>query len=135
MTLSVFDGKSGEPRPVTNRVSNAPHWGIYHRACRERPDIVERMYQRIREAVTSDRYLEDNGSIPNSTWLGSEILRSWEYGSDWNSFCDDEDASSALFGQIMWTVMCDDERPWCTTKTTSANPNREERVYFLLPNE
>lgn len=131
--LSVIDNR-GHKRRVRNRVPNADHWEIYHRARRQRPDLVNMMYEAIREAVTSDRYLEESGSIPNSTWLGSEILRSWEHRSEWNSFCgNDENVSSVLFGEIMWTVMYDDERHWCTTKTTRANVDREERVYFLCP--
>jgi hypothetical protein len=90
------------------------------------------MRQMIREAVENDRYLREDQSIPNSTWLGSELLRSWEHISEWNSFCGgSEEVSSTLFGEIMWTVMCKDERNWYTIKTTKANPDREERVYFL----
>jgi hypothetical protein len=133
MALSIFDDKSGRLKSVKNRVSNASYWGIYRRACCQRPEIVNMMEEAIREAVRSNRYLEEGGSIPNSTWLGSEILSYWEHSSEWNSFCgDDENVSSALFGQIMWTVMYDDERHWCTTKTTRANMDREERVYWLL---
>jgi hypothetical protein len=90
------------------------------------------MHQAIREAIASDRYLDEGGSIPNSTWLGSEILRTWQRRSEWNSFCgNNQDASSTLFGEIMWTVMYDDERNWCTMKTAKANSDRDERVYFL----
>ena len=131
--LSVIDNR-GNKRRVRNRVSNADYWEIYHRARRQQPDLVNMMEEAISEAVRSDRYLEESGSIPNSTWIGSEILRSWEHRSEWNSFCcNDEKASSSLFGEIMWTVMYDDERHWCTTKTTRANVDREERVYFLCP--
>jgi len=131
--LSVIDNR-GNKRRVRNRVPNADYWEIYHSALRQREDLVNMMYEAIRETVTSDRYMEESGSIPNSTWLGSEILRTWERSSEWNSFCgDDENVSSPLFGQIMWTVMYDDPRHWCTTKTTRANVEREERVYFLCP--
>jgi len=131
--LSIVDN-CGRKRPAKNRVSNAPYWGIYRRGLHERPALIEMMREAIRDAVTSDRYLEESGSIPNSTWLGSEILRSWEHTAEWNSFCgNDQDVSSSLFGEIMWTVMFEDERHWCTMKTTRANPDREERVYFLCP--
>lgn len=129
--LSIVDD-SARKRPVKNRIPNAPHLGIYRRALHERPELVEMMREAIMDAITSDRYLEESGSIPNSTWLGSEILRSWEHRSEWNTFCgNDEEVSSALLGEIMWTVMFDDERHWCTVKTNRANPDREERVYFL----
>ena len=131
--LSVIDNR-GHKRRVRNRVPNADYWEIYRGAIRQQPYLVNMMEEAISEAVRSDRYLEEGGSIPNSTWLGSEILRSWEHSSEWNSFCgNDENVSSSLFGEIMWTVMYDDERHWCTTKTTRANVDREERVYFLCP--
>lgn len=129
--LSVVDDR-GRVSEVTNRIPHAQHWDIYRRACSERPELVEVMRQRIREGVESDRYLQGGGSIPNSTWLGSELLRSWEQTPEWNAFCGgSEDLSSALFGEIMWTVMCADRRNWYTMKTSNANPDREERVYFL----
>jgi hypothetical protein len=128
--IRVLDGK-GNLKEATNRVSNAEHWDIYHRAVRDRPDMVEAMYDTIHVIVTSGRYLGSDGRFPNSTWLGSELLKTWGRKADWDAFCGSEHASNALFGEIMWTVMFDDDRDWATTLTDKANTNREERVYWL----
>ena len=117
--------------PVANRVPSARHWGIYRRAARDAPELLAAIYETIREIVTSERYMNPDGRFPNSSWLGSEVLRTWPRIAEWNAFCGDEVASSALFGEIMWTVMYDDERSWCTTKTTNADSDREERVYWI----
>jgi hypothetical protein len=127
----VLDGK-GDLREARNRVSHADHWEIYHRAARERPDIVEAMYDAIRDIVTSGRYLDPDGRFPNSTWLGGEILKTWGRKAEWDAFCGSEHRSNALFGEIMWTVMFDDDHDWATTLTDKANEGREERVYWMI---
>lgn len=118
--------------PVPNRVPAAPHWGIYRRVLRESPALLAAMYERIREIVTSGRYIDPEGRFPNSSWLGSEVLGNFAQIDEWNAACGDRASSSALFGQIMWTVLYDDADDWCTTTTTAVESDREERVYWRL---
>lgn len=120
-------------KPAKHRVPDAEHFNLYRKASRDAPGLVEKMYAQIKEMVTADQYLDPDGRFPNSTWLGSQLLNTWEHTDEWNEFTGgDEGLSSSLFGQIMWTVMFDDERRWCTTKTSNANVDREQRVYWLL---
>jgi hypothetical protein len=130
--LYVFDDKVLKPKSVPNRIPSAQHWGVYRRVEREAPDLLRAMYVTISEIVTSEQYMNPDGRFPNSSWIGSKVLPTWPRISQWNAVCGDEVASSALFGEIMWTVMYDDDRPWCTTKTTHAGADREERVYWIL---
>jgi hypothetical protein len=118
--------------PVANRVPTAPHWGIYRRVLRESPALVTAMYEQISQMVSSRRYIDPDGRFPNSSWLGSEILGDFPLIAEWNAACGDRASSSALFGQIMWTVLYDDADDWCTTTTATSENDREERVYWRL---
>jgi hypothetical protein len=131
--LYTFDPK-GNLKRVTDCVSNAPHWSIYHRACRESPGLVQAMKQTITDEINSGRFLDTAQRFPNSSWLGREILQTWSHIDEWNEFCHgDWDASGALFGEIMWVVFCEASDEWCTTLTSNADPTREERVYWRYP--
>ena len=123
--------QAGRPNRVTNCVSNAPHWEIYHRACREAPGLVQAMMQTIADQINSDRFSDTDQRFPNSSWLGSEILGNWSHRDEWNDFCrEDLAASGSLFGEIMWVVLCEANDEWYTTRTANADPTREERVYW-----
>ena len=125
-------GPKGDFKPANKRVPDRRHWNIYQRARREAPDLCQAMYDTISEMVESGRYF-DSGKreFPNSTWLGKQILSTWQHKDRWDAYCGNQETSSALFGQIMWTRIWDDSRQWCTTITANANEGREERVYFL----
>ncbi|MGO8689066.1 MAG: hypothetical protein ACLQLG_05490 [Thermoguttaceae bacterium] len=89
------------------------------------------MYAIVNTIIQTGKYLDPDGQYPNSTWLGREILSSWNRAGDWNRYTSGDDAtSSGLFGQIMWTVMFDQDDDWITTLTPNGNPGREERVYW-----
>jgi len=133
--IFVLDAR-GRFTQARRREPTAPHWNIYYRAQREAPDLVQAMRDTIMDAVQGRMYFDsEKNQFPNSTWIGSRILSSWERKSDWDDYCGDEQTSSALFGEIMWTCMWDDDARWCTTLTTNANEDREERVYFPLREE
>ena len=122
----------GNLKKASRRESKAGHWEIFRRARREAPALCDAMYRTIAEAIESQEFFDsEKRQMPNSTWVGKRILTSWKHKEEWDRFCGDEDASSALFGEIMWTYMWDDEREWYTTKTSKTNEGREERVYFL----
>lgn len=124
----------GDLRLAANRVPSPEHWNVYRRVQNEHPDLVRDMYDTIADIVARREYMERDGRFPNSSWIGSQILPSWPRRDEWNNACAQSlDASNALFGQIMWTVMFDHASKWCTTVTPNANLDREERVYWLHP--
>lgn len=129
--LYILSNNSGEVARAERREPRYGYWAIYRRAKREYPELVEEMYETIRQVVASEQYMDSNKRFPNSTWMGSQILRSWRHKDEWNTFCKNDRISGALFGEIMWTVMFDDERDWCTTRSPTTDPEREERVYWL----
>lgn len=120
---------------ASSRTSQGRHWGIYHRAVKEVPGLLEAMRATITSLLDSDRYLDSDGRFPNSSWLGSEILGTWDRREEWDCFCGTGEASSTLFGQIMWTAVYDHDRSWCTTKTSSSDCGKEERVYWLMEHD
>jgi len=127
-------GNNGELKPVKDRDSNADHWAVYRNAQRDYPDVVREMYDTIAGVVTRRDFLQDDGKFPNSTWIGEQILRSWDHQPEWNvATANNRDLSNSLFGQIMWTVMCDHEVRWITTVTPNGNAGRDERVYWVHP--
>jgi len=122
---------NGDIRPAKNRTSNADHWNIYRHAQDKHTAIVAAMYVTISDVVNRSEYLQEDGQFPNSSWIGSRILATWPHQNEWNNACSgDLNASNALFGQIMWTVMFDHPSTWCTTVTPNASVDREERVYW-----
>jgi hypothetical protein len=128
--LRVVDSNGGF-REAQNRVGSADYWQIYHRARKKRPDLVEAMYSTIQDIVNSEQFMDSNQRFPKSSWLGSKILKDWSQKSEWEDYCGDLAVSGSLFGQIMWTVMFDHKKTWCTTTTPNTNSNREDRVYWL----
>jgi len=130
--IYVLDGK-GNLKRAGRREPTAPHWNIYFKAKQEVPHLYNAMRETIGVAVENLMFFDrEKNRFPNSTWIGKEILSSWEHKTEWDKFCGNEEISSALFGEIMWTCMWDDSRDWCTTLTSNANEGREERVYFLV---
>ena len=132
--IFIIDDR-GNCKRATGKTSNTTHWGIYHRAQKEAPYLIEKMEDTIKDIVLKRYFDPIKRTFPNSTWLGKEILSTWEHKENWNDFCKSEELSSALFGEIMWTCMFDDENEWCTLKTPNANIGREERVYFIKSSE
>ena len=127
--MIFFMDSRGGVRPATQREPSGTHWNVYHQAMGDMPDLCQAMYDTIADTVQS-RFNEGTREFPNSSWLGREILSSWDRKTEWDVYCN-EGTSGVLFGEIMWTYMWDDPNEWCTTITRNANEGREERVYFL----
>jgi len=125
--LHVLDS-SGRITPARHQVPRALHWNLYRTGVARTPQLVTDMYGTVQGIVQGGKYLDDTGRYRNSTWVGKEILSSWSRAGDLNHYTADEATSSALFGQIMWTVMYDQSDDWITTLTPNGNPGREERV-------
>ena len=121
----IYDIETGVELP---RVRTAPHWQRYTRARQERHDLVEAMVAAINVAIGEQLRKE---RVVNSSWLGSRVLESFPQGAAWQSYVGDANASSTLFGMIMWTTIWDDPRAWLQQLTQNATAGETDRVYWL----
>ena len=126
--IYLVDSK-GNLEQAKQREPSASHWDIYRRAYSTEPKLCQALYDIIAKTVQSE-FNAGTKEFPNSSWLGSRILSSWNRKADWDAKFD-KATSGPLFGQIMWTYMWDDPHDWCTITTQNANEGKEERVYFL----
>ena len=73
----------------------------------------------------------------SSTEFGARILSRWTEREDWELYCANEEVSSSLFGEVMWTYFYDrgctlyPGEEWLSTYTDYSMYTREERVYFV----
>ena len=129
MSLRLMDEK-GRHAEARGREPNEAHWGHYRKAQKRRPDLLRAVYSMIDTEMSA----HDLATEARSRDFGRHILSHWPDRDDWNQYCANEEVSSSLFGQIMWTYFYDrgqthPEEKWWTTLTGTLE--REERAYFL----
>jgi hypothetical protein len=121
----IYDVNTGAEMP---RVGTAQHWQRYERARQERPDLVAALVTAIASGIDE---LLVRVRVVNSSWLGSQVLEAFPQRAAWRTYVGYADASSTLFGMIMWTVVSDDSRAWFQQLTQNATPQETDRVYWL----
>jgi len=132
----IFDFNSG--RRLPDGFTSPPWIDLFHRCRRDEPLLFQEMHDVIGGEICGPRYAfvppAPPDAIPNSSWLGAQLLQVFPRMTDWNTFCRHSlDASRGLFNQIMWNVMALDNGDWLTVVTSNANLGRmdDERVYWL----
>jgi hypothetical protein len=123
----IHDIQTGAELP---RVGTAPHWERYNRAVQDVPGVIDALVTAIELGL--EEQLSRDRSV-NSSWLGSHILDTFAERTSWRRYVGDADASSTLFGMILWTVISDDDRSWLSSLTKNATPHETNRVYWLRP--
>jgi hypothetical protein len=103
--------QDGVYRIIRTREPRTKTFELYHKAERDAPDLLKKIYAVISQIV-QDRPKEE---IQRSTALIGRIPSDWPGRDQWLKFLDSEPARQSLFEQVLWTYFFDHDETWETT--------------------